>query len=408
MPRLFTIYERPYSAQLRLPRSVAAGAARYKSNANRVALNVVQARKAASQKKQKRRALFATLGGVGVFGGAVLVSRVQESGADDDEALSQLGDGLRERLWGMFDRATALFVGPGREKLLPDFPTQQLPPGSVAPRTLVLDLEGTLTREEWSPKYGWRTAKRPGLDIFLRRMANVYEIVLFADGGFATTEPVAYQIDPFQCISHRLYRDSLRFVRGRYMKDLSQLNRDLRRVVAIDNDPLAMHLQQANAIIVKSFEHGATATAAAAAGAAAVAAAAAAAAATTETTTTTTTSTTSPGNAPEGAMAPNDGTLLDLVPFLEAIVDRDVADVRVFIERYKSIARKKRYLSTAPATTSPGAKSGAKVGGVDNVLSGDVTAAFRDDGSKAGPGQQSSRARGLGGVARSFRGQFGR
>lgn len=313
----------------------------------RAAFNVVQSRKATSQKKRHNK-LLATIAGLGVFGGVIFSPRNE----GDDETSSGVRNSLRLRFWGLFDKAASAAMGPGREKLLPDFPIQHLPPGCVAPRTLVLDLEGTLTREEWSPEYGWRTAKRPGLDVFLRRMANVYEIVLFSEGGYAMTEPVAYQIDPFQCISHRLYRDSARFVRGHYLKDLSLLNRDLRRVVAIDNDPSAIRLHRQNGIVVKSFEDA----------------------------------------EPGSAVKPGDTTLRDLVPFLEAIVERDVLDVRVFIGRYKDIARGKSSFSKSGGSPAP-------------VLSHDVTAAFHKSGENAN--RQSASATGLSGVVRSFRGQWG-
>ena len=74
------------------------------------------------------------------------------------------------------------FTEPTREKLLPDFPP--LPPGHTALRTLVVDLEDTLVHLEWDRKFGWRTAKRPGVDEFLMRMCRSYEIVVFTSGHF--------------------------------------------------------------------------------------------------------------------------------------------------------------------------------------------------------------------------------
>ncbi|CAN0264489.1 unnamed protein product, partial [Discosporangium mesarthrocarpum] len=79
------------------------------------------------------------------------------------------------------------FTDPSREKLMPDWPPPQAPPDIPCPPTLVLDLEGTLVASQYSRKNGWRTAKRPGLDAFLKEMHQLYEIVVFTDshGGFA-------------------------------------------------------------------------------------------------------------------------------------------------------------------------------------------------------------------------------
>lgn len=41
---------------------------------------------------------------------------------------------------------------------------------------------------------------------------------------------MAYSLDKTGLILHRLYKDSTRFHRGKHVKDLSNLNRDLRTV----------------------------------------------------------------------------------------------------------------------------------------------------------------------------------
>ena len=52
---------------------------------------------------------------------------------------------------------------------------------------------------------------------------------------------------------HRLYRDATMFVRGTHCKDLSKLNRDVRKIVVVDKDRAAVQLQPGNAIIVKPY-----------------------------------------------------------------------------------------------------------------------------------------------------------
>jgi hypothetical protein len=130
-------------------------------------------------------------------------------------ALTEQGSMLVKDVWGRLHELGLVkeVTDPIRDKLLPDFP--EFPPGHQAPRTLVLDLEDTLCHLEWDRTYGWRAAKRPGLDTFLVRMAQAgYEVVLFTSGLHVFLEPWAYSMDPHGCISHRLYRDSTTFTKN--------------------------------------------------------------------------------------------------------------------------------------------------------------------------------------------------
>jgi NLI interacting factor-like phosphatase len=52
---------------------------------------------------------------------------------------------------------------------------------------------------------------------------------------------------------HRLYRDSTHFINGVHAKDLSRLNRDIKRMIVIDDDPEEVQLNQENWIRVKPY-----------------------------------------------------------------------------------------------------------------------------------------------------------
>ena len=60
-----------------------------------------------------------------------------------------------------------------------------------------------------------------------------YELVLWTD-AMNTADPIVDRIDPKRRIRHRLYRDTTTFSKGHHLKDLSVLNRDLKKVLILD------------------------------------------------------------------------------------------------------------------------------------------------------------------------------
>jgi mitochondrial import inner membrane translocase subunit TIM50 len=121
------------------------------------------------------------------------------------------------------------------------------------PHTLVLDLENTLVSSTWDRKHGWRHAKRPGVDAFLREMAQYYEIVLYSPSIDGVAEPVVNALDKDGCILHRLYRDATYYHNGVHVKDLNSLNRDVKRMIVIDDDPDEVQFNKENWIRVKPY-----------------------------------------------------------------------------------------------------------------------------------------------------------
>lgn len=146
------------------------------------------------------------------------------------------------------------FTDPSRQKLLPDWPIPQVPADTPPVPVLVLDLEDTLVHSEWSRKHGWRHAKRPGVDEFLETLCQYYEIVIFSQNYGA--EEIVQKLDPKQCALHVLSRDATRYLNGAHVKDLSNLNRNLKQVVILDDDPAAYQLQPENAIPIRPFTNG--------------------------------------------------------------------------------------------------------------------------------------------------------
>jgi mitochondrial import inner membrane translocase subunit TIM50 len=121
------------------------------------------------------------------------------------------------------------------------------------PHTLVLDLENTLVNSSWDRKYGWRHAKRPGVDKFLTDLAQYYEIVLYSPSIDGLADPVVTSLDKSGCIMHRLYRDATYYKDGVHMKDLNRLNRNINRMIVLDDDPAECAMNPENLIRVKPY-----------------------------------------------------------------------------------------------------------------------------------------------------------
>ncbi|KAF2679957.1 hypothetical protein K458DRAFT_490343 [Lentithecium fluviatile CBS 122367] len=159
--------------------------------------------------------------------------------------------------WGlglMYKRALARWRGqmgyytePTFPKLLPDM-------DPAPPLTLVLSLEDLLVHSEWSTKHGWRTAKRPGVDYFLRYLSQYYELVIFTSVKSMDADPIIRKLDPFRIVMWPLFREATRYEKGEYVKDLSCLNRDLSKTIIIDTDPGHVKLQPENAIILPKWK----------------------------------------------------------------------------------------------------------------------------------------------------------
>ena len=142
------------------------------------------------------------------------------------------------------------FVSPNSYRIqMPNVP-HDIP----VPHTLVLDLENTLVSSTWDRKYGWRHAKRPGVDKFLTELAQYYEIVLYSPSHEGVAEPVVASLDKSGFIMHRLYRDATYYRDGVHCKDLESLNRNTNRMIILDDDPKAVRgRDKDNLILVKPY-----------------------------------------------------------------------------------------------------------------------------------------------------------
>ncbi|KAG8634589.1 hypothetical protein MANES_17G061000v8 [Manihot esculenta] len=150
------------------------------------------------------------------------------------------------------------------------FFSKRLPPLiSPTKRTIFLDLDETLVHSKTDPppqKFDFMVRpnidgefmnlyvlKRPGVDAFLEALAEKYELVVFTAGLKEYASLVLNKLDVKGLISHRFYRDSCKQIDGKFVKDLSEMGRDLNRVVIVDDNPNCYIFQPENAVPVRPF-----------------------------------------------------------------------------------------------------------------------------------------------------------
>ncbi|KAM5343540.1 hypothetical protein ACJ41O_012077 [Fusarium nematophilum] len=166
----------------------------------------------------------------------------------------QIPNGPGPGLWWQRTKArmtesVTYYQEPSFDKLLPD-----PDPTFERPYTLCLSLDNFLIHSEWTREHGWRIAKRPGMDYFIRYLSQYYELVLFTTLPWATGEPLLRKMDPFRFILWPLYREATKFEDGEIVKDLSYLNRDLSKVIIIDTNAKHVRNQPENAIVLDPWK----------------------------------------------------------------------------------------------------------------------------------------------------------
>jgi import inner membrane translocase subunit TIM50 len=153
----------------------------------------------------------------GLLGGTVYMGRnwdSEEEARAHKNAPSGWGVGLfYDRIKARMNSFTSYYRDPAFEKLLPeeDASLRQ-------PYTLVLSLEDLLVHSEWTREHGWRVAKRPGVDYFLRYLNQYYELVLFTSVPSMMADQVIRKLDPFRIIRWPLFREATKYKDGEYVK----------------------------------------------------------------------------------------------------------------------------------------------------------------------------------------------
>jgi mitochondrial import inner membrane translocase subunit TIM50 len=161
----------------------------------------------AERNRNKRFSYMYAFFGFAAVGGTLYLGRNWESQVLESEH-PDIPNGMTPGL--MWARAKAryndlfdYYQKPTFQKLLPD-----PDPLFERPYTLVLSLEDLLIKGEWSREHGWRVAKRPGVDYFIRYLSLYYEIVIFTSQPSMMAEGVIKKLDPYRIANWQLFREA--------------------------------------------------------------------------------------------------------------------------------------------------------------------------------------------------------
>ncbi|KAJ1565311.1 hypothetical protein HK405_012652 [Cladochytrium tenue] len=143
-----------------------------------------------------------------------------------------------------------------------------LAPEDVGKKCLVLDLDETLVHSSFKPVsnadfiipveidgtvHSVYVLKRPGVDEFLQRLGDQFEVVVFTASLSKYADPVLDMLDRSNVVKWRLFREACVQHKGNYVKDLSQLGRELKDIIILDNSPASYIFHPTNAVPISSW-----------------------------------------------------------------------------------------------------------------------------------------------------------
>ncbi|VDN50130.1 unnamed protein product [Dracunculus medinensis] len=141
-------------------------------------------------------------------------------------------------------------------------------PNDYLKKCLIIDLDETLVHSSFKPVknpdfvipveidniiHQVYVLKRPFVDEFLDRIGDKFECILFTASLAKYADPVADLLDKKGVFRSRLFREACVFHKGNYVKDLTRLGRDLKKVIIVDNSPASYSFHPDNAIPVQSW-----------------------------------------------------------------------------------------------------------------------------------------------------------
>ncbi|KAF2677827.1 NIF-domain-containing protein [Lentithecium fluviatile CBS 122367] len=171
---------------------------------------------------------------------------------------------LEQRRDAVRDQVSETSVSEPQQKYL----LGPLRPEFKGKKCLVLDLDETLVHSSFKilaqadftipveiegQYHNVYVIKRPGVDQFMKRVGELYEVVVFTASVSKYGDPLLDQLDIHGVVHHRLFRESCYNHQGNYVKDLSQIGRDLKDTIIIDNSPTSYIFHPQHAVPISSW-----------------------------------------------------------------------------------------------------------------------------------------------------------
>jgi len=141
-------------------------------------------------------------------------------------------------------------------------------PTNLRRKTLILDLDETLVHSTIKTvthhhitvdvlidglTCTFYVIKRPHVDLFLKKVAEWFEVVIFTASMQQYADPLIDQLDTNKLVKGRLFRESCLPKEGNFVKDLSLIGQDLATTIIVDNSPIAYSHNKENALPIENW-----------------------------------------------------------------------------------------------------------------------------------------------------------
>lgn len=143
-----------------------------------------------------------------------------------------------------------------------------LPPPNLKRKTLILDLDETLVHSTIKAvthhhltvdvlidgmTCTFYVIKRPHVDLFLKKVAEWFDLVIFTASMQQYADPLIDQLDTGKLVKGRLFRESCLAKEGNFVKDLGLIGQDLATTIIVDNSPIAYSHNKENALPIENW-----------------------------------------------------------------------------------------------------------------------------------------------------------